>query len=422
LLSAEKNERLCRVGPGTAMGETFRRYWLPALLSEELPEPDGPPVRVRLLGEDLIAFRATDGSVGLVEAYCPHRRAPMFFGRNEENGLRCVYHGWKFATDGTCVDMPSEPPDSLFRTKVRIASYPTYETGGFVWTYMGPAERAPRPPNYEFLRAPATHRYPSKTFEDCNWLQALEGGLDSSHATILHNMQIGDLSWLQNFEETVPRLAVEHTSYGYTYSAVRRLSDHQWVRVYHYVMPSIQIRGTIQGVDLQDGYVPRVDGHLWVPIDDERTWVYNFMYSHDPATPLPQEQAIGVETRAGRGPNDLSAGYRPKRNRENDYLIDRELQKRRSFTGIVGVNTQDFALQEGMGPIVDRTKEHLGTTDRAVIVARRLLLEATDAVAEGRMPKGCDPADSQDLRPLDHRIPLESDWRVALRDELVARY
>src|SRR6185437_1953874 len=164
----EENERLTRVGPGTPMGKLYRRYWIPAALSSELAEPDGPPVRVRLLGEDLIAFRYSSGKIGLVEAYCPHRRAPMFFGRNEECGLRCVYHGWKFDVDGACVDMPSEPPDSLFKTKVSIKAYPTWEGGGMVWTYMGPPETRPGPPAYEFTRAPATHQFTSKTYQECN--------------------------------------------------------------------------------------------------------------------------------------------------------------------------------------------------------------------------------------------------------------
>jgi phthalate 4,5-dioxygenase oxygenase subunit len=422
VLTPQENERLTRVGPGTIMGETFRRYWIPALLSEELAEPDGPPVRVRLMCEDLIAFRDSSGAVGLVDAFCPHRRAPMFFGRNEDGGLRCVYHGWKFDTTGTCLDMPSEPPDSVFKTKVAIKAYPTFEAGGFVWTYMGPPERQPAPPDYEFVRAPASHRHPSKTLQECNYLQALEGGVDSSHATIMHNMDIGDLAWLNDFDATVPRLDVQRTDYGFSYSGVRYLPDHQWVRIYHYVLPSIQMRGTVQGLDLQAGYVPRADGHLWIPIDDEHTWVFNFMYSYDPAVPLPPEQAIGVEVRAGRGPDDLTPEYRAKRNKTNDYLIDRALQKTKSFTGITGVNTQDFALQEAMGPIVDRSKEHLGTTDRAVIVMRQLLLEATRAVEAGGTPLGVDPHASSKVRPADHRIPLDLDWREALRDEIVARY
>src|SRR6202140_3908931 len=173
MLSKEDNERLTRVGVGTPMGNVFRRYWIPALLSSELAEPDGTPVKRKLLGEDLVAFRDSNGAVGLVDAFCPHRRAPMFLGRNEKCGLRCVYHGWKFDRTGACVDMPSEPPDSLFKSKVSIEAYATHEAGGMGWAYLGPRNRQPPPPDSELLRAPATHRHVSKTFEDCNYLQAL---------------------------------------------------------------------------------------------------------------------------------------------------------------------------------------------------------------------------------------------------------
>src|ERR1700721_1642220 len=192
MLPSKENELITRVGPGTPMGDTMRRYWMPACLSSEIAEPDSAPVRVRLLGEDLVAFRDTDGRIGLVEEFCPHRRVSLYFGRNEECGLRCVYHGWKFDRDGSCVDMPSEPPDSLFKTKVTIAAYPTWEGGGIIWTYMGPREKQPPPPDYEWVRAPDTHRFVSKTHEDANWLQGLEGGLDTAHSSFLHNEKLGD--------------------------------------------------------------------------------------------------------------------------------------------------------------------------------------------------------------------------------------
>jgi len=222
-MTPEDNVRLTRVGPGTPMGNLMRRYWQPVALSGELPENDGAPIRVRILGEDLIAFRDTEGKIGLVDAFCPHRRAPMFFGRNEECGLRCVYHGWKFDRNGNCVDMPSEPPDSLFKTKVSIPAYPTHEAGGLVWAYLGPPEHQTAPPDYELLRAPDTHRHVSKTYEDCNWLQALEGGIDTSHSSFLHNMNLGDNTYLRN-ADGAPRLEVERTPYGYTYAGIRPLA------------------------------------------------------------------------------------------------------------------------------------------------------------------------------------------------------
>jgi phthalate 4,5-dioxygenase oxygenase subunit len=423
VLKPQDNERITRVGPGTPMGELQRRYWIPALLSSELPENDGAPVRVRLLCEDLVAYRDSTGKVGLVDAYCPHRRAPMFFGRNEDCGLRCVYHGWKFDREGHCVDMPSEPPDSLFKSKVTIKAYPTWEGGGIVWTYMGPPEQMPSPPDYELTRAPATHRYVSKTYEECNWLQALEGGLDTSHSSFAHNNEIHDKSHLRS-KDTAPRLEVYRTAYGYTYAGIRTVDAQSYVRAYHYVMPAQQMRGRVTSRKAKqiDAH-PTINGHIWVPIDDHNTWVFNWMYSYDPAIPITEEYAIALETQYGRGPDDLIPGtYALKRNLRNDYLIDREVQKTQTFTGIAGVNTQDMALQEGMGPIVDRSKEHLGTSDRAIIVMRQLLLEAMDDLAEGKPIRGTDPATYSHVRAVDLVIPPAPDWREALKDELVAKF
>jgi phenylpropionate dioxygenase-like ring-hydroxylating dioxygenase large terminal subunit len=423
MLKPADNERIVRVGPGTPMGNLQRRYWIPCALSSELPEPDGPPVRVRLLGEDLVAFRDSDGAVGLVEAFCPHRRAPMFFGRNEQGGLRCVYHGWKFDRAGACVDMPSEPPDSMFKSKVAIGSYPTWEGGGLVWTYMGPPEHRPAVPDYEFTRAPATHRQVSKTYEECNWLQALEGGLDTSHSSFAHNLDIHDKSYLRT-QDTAPKLEVYRTDYGYTYAGIRKVDDKQYVRAYHYVMPAQQMRGRVtsrKGAYVDDH--PTINGHIWVPIDDETTWVYNWMYSYTPDIPITEEYAIGLETQYGRGPDDLIPGtFQLKRNLRNDYEIDRELQRTKTFTGITGVNTQDMALQEGMGRIVDRSKEHLGTSDRAIIVMRQLLLEAMVDLEAGRSIRGTDPHSYSRVRAVDLVIPPAPDWREALKDELVAKF
>ncbi len=427
MLKPADNERITRVGPGTPMGNLQRRYWIPCALSEELPENDGAPIRVRLLGEDLVAFRDTDGKVGLVDAYCPHRRAPLFFGRNEECGIRCVYHGWKFDRDGRCVDMPSEPPDSMFATKVTIASYPTWEGGGLVWTYMGPREHQPPVPDYEYTRAPATHRHVSKTYEECNWLQALEGGLDTSHSSFAHNNEMHDKSHLRS-QDTAPRLEVYRTDYGYTYAGIRTLPAGSYVRAYHYVMPAQQMRGRVtsrKGTHLDEH--PTINGHIWVPIDDATCWVYNWMYSYDPAQPLDEAYAVKLETGYGRGPDDLIPGtFQLKRNLRNDYLIDRQVQKTKTFTGIEGVNTQDMALQEGMGPIVDRSREHLGTSDRAIIVMRQLLLEAMNDLDTGRPIRGADPATYSRVRAVDLVVPKPAastlDWRDALKDELVAKF
>jgi phthalate 4,5-dioxygenase len=186
MLKRQDNELITRVGPGTPMGNTMRRYWIPALLSSELPHADSDPLRVRLLGEDLVAFRDTNGNVGLIQNNCPHRGASLFFGRNEEAGIRCVYHGWKFDLTGQCIDMPNEPAESDFKTKVKATAYPIAEKAGVVWTYMGPLDKQPPLPDYEWMRAPDGWMHCSKTFENCNYLQSMEGGLDTSHSSFLH--------------------------------------------------------------------------------------------------------------------------------------------------------------------------------------------------------------------------------------------
>lgn len=422
MLSREDNERLVRVGAGTPAGELFRRYWQPACLSIELPEPDGAPIRVRLLGEDLIAFRDSNGRVGLVDAFCPHRRAPLFFGRNEECGLRCVYHGWKFDVDGHCVDLPSEPESSPMKKTIKITAYPTVEKAGIVWAYLGPKQAMPAPPDYEWTRAPATHCFASKTYEACNYLQALEGGLDTAHSSFLHNLKLGDNSALRQ-RDRAPQLEVERTDYGYYYVSTRKAgADGNYVRLYHYVMPFQQMRGGVHGLYAGNS-VPKLDGHIWVPIDDEQTNVYNWCYSADPAAPISEELAEAFEHHSGRGQEDLIPGtFMLKRNPSNDYLIDREMQRTRSYTGIDGVNTQDFAVQQGMGPIVDRSKEFLGTTDRAVVTLRRVLLDATAAVERGEVPPGADPQTHRNIRPYDGIVPSGGSWRETFAKDLVCKW
>ena len=423
MLSKDDNERLTRVGPGTPMGNVFRRYWLPALLSSELKDRDGAPVRVRLLGEDLVAFRDTTGAVGLVDAYCAHRRAPLFLGRNEKAGLRCVYHGWKFDRTGQCTELPTEPKESTYKERIKLKAYPTWEGGDMIWTYMGPLP-APPPPDYELVRAPVTHRFASRTVQDCNYLQALEGGLDASHATILHNMTLGDMSWLDDFERTTPKLDVRSTDYGFEYSGVRNLKGRYWVRVYQYVMPATQIRGRIAPVRGEKAAprVPLIGGHFWVPIDDVTVSVLNFFYSADPAIPIDRDYIMEQEADYGRGPDDLRPDLRLKKSLANDFLIDRDVQRTNTFSGISGVNTQDAAVQEGMGPIVDRSQEHLGSTDRAIVTMRRLLLEAVRTVEAGGMPKGADPSTYRSMRAVDHYADGESAIPDLIARERIARF
>jgi phenylpropionate dioxygenase-like ring-hydroxylating dioxygenase large terminal subunit len=422
MLSVEENTILTQVGAGTPMGELMRRYWMPALLSADIPEPDCAPVRVKLLGEELVAFRDTAGRVGLLEEYCPHRLASLFLGRNEESGLRCVYHGWKFDVRGNCVDMPNEPAESRFKEKIRITSYPTIEQGGVIWAYLGPQDKQPVEPGMEWCRAPEQQRFVSKTLEYCNFAQAVEGGIDTVHSSFLHN---NDLSNERHFKriDTAPKLEVERTSYGFRYAGIRNLGEiGNYARIYQFVLPFHQFRS--HQVDF-DGSgkrqtMPLILGHMWVPMDDENTMVFNWMLAVDEDKPLTPEFILKRETSSGRGPN--GEGVVRHQTRANDWLIDRDLQRTKTFTGIRGLNTQDLALQESMGRVVNRAREHLGSTDKAVIQFRRCLIDAARDLQNGIDPPGADSAAYRSVRPADVTIPQDVRWQDAAKDKLVARW
>src|SRR5579871_124843 len=392
MLSREENERLTQTGRGTPAGSYFRRYWLPALLASELPGPDCPPVRVRILGEDLVGFRDTRGRVGLVAERCPHRLASLFFGRNEECGLRCVYHGWKFDVSGACVDMPNEPPEYGFHNKVRITAYPTREHGGVIWAYFGPADRLPDPPKLEWTRVPNSHRYVSKRFQETNYLQAVEGGIDSSHSNFLHasvdafrmtDAYIEKVKHSSNLRaryhvlDKAPRFTVYKTDYGLLI-AVRRNAeeDTYYWRLTQFLLPSHTI------IPYQKGH--SIHGHCWVPRDDETCWVWTITWNPD--APLSKEEHEAIHDESFVHARVDPSTFRPLRNRENDYRIDSEQQRTTSMTGIHGFAAQDQAIQESMGPCVDRTRERLGTSDTAIIAMRRLMLDEIGALEEGREP------------------------------------
>ena len=422
MLTASQNDALTRVGAETPMGRLMRRYWVPALLSWEVAEPDGPPVEVRLLGEDLVAFRATDGRVGLVDAACPHRRVSLFWGRNEEDGLRCVYHGWKFDVTGQCVDMPSEPQRSNFKDRVRVTAYPTYEAGGVVWAYLGPAEKKPPAPLFPWTQAAPERRALSKVIEECNWLQCLEGGIDTVHVNFLHGgrppgqrYDDNDARGRANNFSTAARIEVVATDYGYAYAGIRDMGDESTnhVRLYHWVMPWNQIRQTGSG--------PYFSGHMWVPIDDATTMVYNWDYLPEgredttgrrlPRTDQPWFRDAQLEMGTGNafGTEVDPQTFQSLQNRRNRYLVDRRVQKTQTYTGIPGINVQDRAVQESMGAIADRSLERLGTTDRAIITTRRLLLNAVQAVEQGTEPPGVS-ASYYRLRPGEKVLPKSASW------------
>ena len=404
MLSKEENKLLTQVGPGTMMGNLLRRYWTPALLSSEVPERDGPPLPVRLLGEDLVAFRDTDGKVGLFPQACPHRGASLFFGRNEEAGLRCVYHGWKFDTTGACVDMPSEPAESNFKNKVRIGAYPTHESGGVVFTYMGPAETMPPFRDLGTEAIPKDEWRAGKQFTYCNWIQAMEGNIDTSHISWLHqwhelvetpddgtdkpgyptNMK----SWYLWSQDRAPRLEVQDTEYGFRYAGIRTTPNgHTHVRVTAYIMPYQTI---VAGLPVRAG------GTTFVPRDDETCWRFSinsgmlngtFSNVGDAPGATPHNYPYAGPRGAGRMNGVVEREWRP----DNDYQIDRSQQKDRLFTGIENFVSQDFMATESMGPIYDRSQEHLGNTDKAIIRMRRLLLQSARDLQNGIEPPATRP-------------------------------
>ena len=397
------------------MGEVLRRYWMPILLERELAERDGEPVKVQVLRERLVAFRDTNGRIGLLDEFCPHRRVSLWLGRNEECGLRCVYHGWKFDADGNCVEQMNEPGENSFAEKVRIKHYPTLELGGIIWTYLGAPEHTPPPPCFEFARVPASHRHVSKVIEECNWLQALEGGIDTSHAPILHRaLRAGGAHpGIDPRSPFVrggpPMLEVDLTDYGYRYAGVRKMPEGgKYVRAYHYVMPYTQLRpASLFGASLSSSPNDAGPGHFWIPMDDHTCTVWNFMYSLD--APLTDEQRR--EYGNGNGPDHVDQStFRAVRNARNKWGIDRQIQKTETFSGIEGVNTQDRAVQESMGPIVDRSQEYLGPADKAIIAMRRLLLEAVKTVQAGGAPPATNTSYYQ-LRAVERIIPDGTDWR-----------
>jgi phenylpropionate dioxygenase-like ring-hydroxylating dioxygenase large terminal subunit len=385
MLTARNNELITRTGPGTPMGEYLRRFWIPALISRELPQPDCPPLRLTLLGERLVAFRASSGSVGLIRENCPHRGASLFFGRNEEDGLRCVYHGWKFAVSGACVDMPSEPAESNFRTKVRATTYPALERGGMVWAYLGPPDLEPELPDYEWTLVPEDRVLASRRIQHCNYLQAIEGGIDSAHVPFLHGVldprerQAPSRKYL--YGDLAPRLSVEGTDYGFAYGAQRDAEpDSSYWRFTPFMLPFFTvIPGFAPAGEPQEPESLTYSGHGWVPLDDESCWM--FTYSWNASRPLREGEghpAHFVELRPG--------SLTPLASTANDYFMDRGVQRSETYTGIENGSMQDAAIQESMGIIFDRTLEHVGTTDRAIIFLRNLYLAAVRDQMEGAEP------------------------------------
>jgi phthalate 4,5-dioxygenase oxygenase subunit len=416
-LRKEQNDLLTQTGPGTPMGDLFRRYWLPALLSEELRERDGPPVRLKLLSERMIAFRDSEGRLGAIDEFCAHRGVSLWFGRNEQGGIRCAYHGWKYDVSGQCMEVPSEPT-SRFCDKIKLKSYPLIERGGIIWIYMGPPQHQPPLPEWEFATVPITQSFVSKRLQECNWLQAMEGGIDSSHVSFLHSGALntdplfrGAKANQYNLNDLAPVFEVVETEGGLFVGARRNAEgDNYYWRITPWIMPCFTM------------VPPRGDhpvhGHFWVPIDDENNWAWSFDYH--PTRDLSPQEVQAMKDGHGVHVRYVPGSYRPLQNRDNDYLMNREAQRQRiSFSGVEGIAMQDASLQESMGPIQDRTRERLVATDSGIIMARRRLVDAAKKVSEHGTPPGTDPL-TQRVRSVAIVLPRGQPFVEAAQDALRA--
>jgi len=392
-MTPEENDLLCRVVGDAPMGQIMRRHWIAACLTEEVAEPDGAPLRVRLLGENLVVFRDSKGRLGVLDEFCAHRRASLVFARNEECGLRCLYHGWKFDVDGNILDMASEPPGSSVPDRIKQKAYPAREWGGFVWTYLGPIEemREFEPP--AFAPTPDVRVSATKVRVKCNWAQILEGQIDSAHSSSLHSSDMvpaqvdgakaTDVNWLRPSTDKAPRFQIERTGYGFRYAAIRRPikneATHDYIRTTVYIAPYTAL-------------IPPNNVHnvatLLTPEDDENTIFYFIAWNG--------ADKSGVDADTWRKFNvlqwgiDVDAEFDGVRNAANLYQQDRAQMKAGNFTGIAGIPNQDTAMWEGMGPITDRSQERLGASDVAVAAFRRLMLDAARTMRDSGKAIGTD--------------------------------
>ncbi len=418
-----ENAILTQTGPGTPMGELMRRYWIPAARSSEL-RADGDPMRLRLLGENLIAFRDSDGRVGVMDHRCPHRCASLFFGRNEEGGIRCVYHGWKFDVDGNCLDMANVPPHQDFKHKVHAKAYKAAERNGLIWVYMGDQAGVPELPPIESNLVPESQMEITLHQRDCNWLQALEGELDTSHVGYLHYGSVGANTFQQegirkySVANRAPEYKTTETDWGFMYGAYRPADEgNRYWRIAHFLFP-FWAMPPINRIEI--GVLARA----YVPLDDHHCMIFIMMLKG--TDPLKRESSAQSVPGAAHGmpylPNttDWLGRWRFEPNSGNDYLIDREKQRTESYTGIQGILIQDHAVTESMGPILDRPLEHLAPSDQAITRVRRLLVKAaTDLEKTGEAPKSAtDAAVYSGVRGGQFVASESADWLEAWRDNL----
>lgn len=421
MMTKQENELLTQTGPGKPCGELLRRYWQPVALCEELPQ-GAAPLSVRILGEELVLFRDVKGRVGLLGIHCSHRGTDLSYGRVEHGGLRCLYHGWLYDIEGRCLEQPGEPGGGEHRDKIRHRAYPCKEAGGVIFTYMGP-EKPPLLPNYEFLRAGAEHLYVGKIFHECNYLQANEGNIDPVHLSFLHR-------FLENREEryrgvrgaeeshynlvarnVAPILDVELTDFGVRIYTFRRLAEGKaYLRVSYFILPNLS---AFPGQTGGEGY--SVNWH--VPIDDTRHWKYTFVYSA--GAPL-QKEVIS------RQRSELEADYRLVRNEANRFMQDRESMKTSTYTGMgSGFQAHDAFATTSQGAVQDRTEEHLVSSDKAIVAARKLLEKAIRDLEQGREPPHIVRESSQNrfphLRVVSDLIADDTDWKEYTQRQVEAK-
>ncbi len=425
MLSVSDNELLTRVGRGAPMGELLRRYWIPAVFSSEV-EPDGVPHRTRLLGEDLIVLRFTSGKVAAMSPACPHRGASLFFGRNEEDGIRCGYHGWKFDETGACVDMPSEPPESNFRTKVKHPAYRVRERNGVIWIYLGPNQSDPPPlPDLEWNMVPESHVYLTKRIAQNNFFQTVEGEIDSSHSGFLHSNFADpyrlttkqEQGMIYKMRDRHPRFEALDTDYGVLIGARRNAEeDSYYWRITQFMFP-------FHTMIPPYGEDPLLSGHAYIPMDDHH--VLAVCYTYNPVRPLTEPELHNLmyfrDGQQGLHPtvdaflpplaNRPEGAWWPKHHIDNDFNVDWERQKTVQFSGLPGTWPQDSGMQETMGRIADRSAEHLGVSDTGIIRTRRALLKAAKMLDQ----YGIEPASVSDpsvysLRSAAVVLPRNGDW------------
>jgi len=410
MMNPADNELLTRIGPGTAMGAMLREYWIPACRSKKL-ERDGAPERIRLFGENFVAFRATDGRVGFMQEACPHRCASLALARNEDNGLRCIFHGWKFSVDGKCVDAPTEPAGQRekFAASVPVRSHPVHEAGELVWVYLGAKETPPRFPDYEFTALPEGHVQPYRGIIRTNWLQGLEALLDSAHVTFLHSANLNSAIGRNYFKnesnymlaDGAPVFEFDERPYGFREGAIRNeAAGRRYARVREVSLPFFSfIPSAPKG--------PRIVC-CSIPIDDVTTAQWYIAYDTDAPMTRSLMGAFGTWS---ENPDHFNADMGDS---SNLWHQDRQAMKDGHWSGIMdrGNAYEDFAVQESMGPIVDRSKEYLGTCDRVIYRARRQLLDAVKKHREtGELSFAGDDIDFAAIRAVSFAFPGEADWR-----------